>query len=236
MEKWALITGGSSGIGFESVKKFLHNGWKVIVSCRQSPSISISNKDLLFIKADFYINSEIKKMSREAIKASNSQIFAVVHCIGDILGEAVISEFPEDKLYKTFQINFFSAFILTKYLFKTIAQNKGVFVYIASVGKNKVYPNISDYCAAKAALANFAKSVALELSPFGARAVSISPAVVDTPLFRKSKYSVEQASRWHKLGRIGKPEEVAELILFLASEKASWITGKDYIIDGGMLL
>lgn len=234
MSKWAVVTGGSSGIGLEVVKKLLREKWKVIEMSRRRPELKDEN--LVFIPSDFYKNEEIKEACRKAENISNGNLKVVIHCIGDILIESLIENFPEEILYKTFQINFFSAFLLTKCLFKVIAKNKGVFVYVSSVAKDKVYPNISDYCAAKAALSNFVKSVALELAPYGGRAISISPAVVDTPLFRKSKYTVEEASKWHKLGRIGKPEDIANLVLFLISEKANWITGVDYLIEGGFLL
>jgi len=234
MSKWAVVTGGSSGIGLEVVKKLLRKNWKVIEMSRRRPELKSEN--LMFISTDFYKNEEIKEACRKAENISNGNLKVVIHCIGDILIESSIENFPEEILYKTFQVNFFSAFLLTKYLFKVIAKNKGVFLYVSSVAKDKVYPNISDYCAAKAALSNFVKSVALELAPYGGRAISISPAVVDTPLFRKSKYTVEEASKWHKLGRIGKPEDIANLVLFLISEKANWITGIDYLIEGGFLL
>jgi len=234
MSKWAVVTGGSSGIGLEIVRKLLNEKWKVIEMSRRRPELK--GKNLFFIPADFYKNKEIKEACHKAKKISDENIRVVIHCVGDILTESLIEEFPEHILYKTFQVNFFSAFLLTKCLFKVIAKNKGVFVYVSSVAKDKVYPNISDYCAAKAALSNFVKSVALELAPYGGRAISISPAVVNTPLFRKSKYTVEEASKWHKLGRIGKPEDIANLVLFLISEEANWITGVDYLIEGGFLL
>jgi len=234
MTKWAVVTGGSSGIGLEIIRRLLADKWKVIEMSRRHPELQ--NKDLVFIPTDFYKNEEIRESCHKAINISDGDIKVVIHCVGDILIESQIKYFPEETLYKTFQVNFFSAFLLTKYLFKIIAKNKGIFLYLSSVAKDKVYPNISDYCAAKAALSNFVKSVALELAPYGARAVSISPAVVDTPLFRKSKYTVEEASKWHKLGRIGKPEDIANLVSFLISEKANWITGVDYLIEGGFLL
>lgn len=233
MKKIALITGGSRGIGFACVKKFLKHGWGIITTSRNPPPIT--DPRVHFYKSDFYKNNEIMEMAKN-VKDNFNEIHAIVHCVGDIIEDNQIKETELHTLNRTFQINFFSAVLIAREFFDYIAKTKGVFIYVTSIAKDKIYPNIPVYCAAKAALSNFIKSLAYELSSYGARAVGVSPAVVDTDLFRKSKYSVEEAAKWHKLGRIGKPEDIANLIYFLASEEASWITGVDYVIDGGMLL
>jgi NAD(P)-dependent dehydrogenase (short-subunit alcohol dehydrogenase family) len=109
-------------------------------------------------------------------------------------------------------------------------------VFISSIAAQHPYPGIADYCAAKAALVALGRSVASELAAKGGRANTISPAVVNTPLFQRSPYTVEEAAAWHKLGRVGEPLEVAQLVEFLASDKGRWITGRDFVMDGGMLL
>lgn len=233
MRKVVLITGGSRGIGYECVKKFLSKGYEIAITSRTQPPIN--SPYIHFYKADFYNNHEISSMAKQVINDFGS-INAVVNCVGDILEEGNIKQLNMDVIHEVFQINFFSAVMVAKLFFDVIAQTKGTFVFITSIAKDRVYPKIPCYCAAKAALSNFIKSLASELAPYGARAVGVSPAVVDTDIFRKGKYTAEEASKWHKLGRIGKPEEVASLIYYLISEDAEWITGVDYIIDGGMLL
>jgi len=233
MKKVVLITGGSKGIGFACVNEFLKHGWEIITTSRNPPPIKDSR--VHFYKANFYKNNEVIEMAKN-VKHDFDEIHAIIHCVGDIIEDNQIKEIDINILNKTFQINFFSAVLIAKEFFDYITKTRGVFIYITSIAKDKIYPNIPAYCAAKAALSNFVKSLAYELSSYRARAVAISPAVVDTDLFRKSKYTAEEAAKWHKLGRIGKPEEIAFLIYFLASERATWITGVDYIIDGGMLL
>lgn len=233
MNEVVLITGGSRGIGYACVKKFLSNNWEIVVTSRNPPPIL--NKSVHFCRANFYNMEEIVSMA-EHIKTNYRPLKAVIHCVGDIIEDNTINQLDLDILYKTFQINFFSAVMIAKQFYEVICMTKGVFVFITSVAKDRIYPNIPAYCAAKASLSNFIKSLSSEIAPYGARAVGVSPGVVDTNLFRKSKYTIDEASKWHKLGRVGKPEEVASLIYYLVSEDAKWITGVDYIIDGGMLL
>lgn len=108
---------------------------------------------------------------------------AVVYCVGDILHEAPISQLGSDLLKKSIPDKFFQRNYDFKTFFNKIAESKGSFVFVTSVAKDKVYPNIPIYCATKGSLSNFVKSLALELAPYGARTVGVSPAVVDTDLF-----------------------------------------------------
>lgn len=232
--KKALICGASSGIGLETAKVFLSNGYTVYSTSRRKPPID-SDK-LIHYTSDFYDNDSIASSCRQILEDSGGEISIVINCVGDILHEKTIKDFTGTQLLNTFQINFFSSFVLSQHLFDIIANNKGCFAFVSSVAKDKVYPLISDYCAAKASLSNFIKSLAIELAPHGARAVAVSPAVVATPLFEKSNFTKEQAESFHKLNRIGNPEEIADLLYYLTSSKGKWITGTDYVIDGGMLL
>jgi len=232
--KNVLICGASSGIGLETAKLFLNNGYTVYSTSRRKPQVA-SDK-LKHYTTDFYDNIAIGNSCRQVLEDSGREISIVINCVGDILHEENIKDFTATQLLDTFQINFFSAFVLSKHLFETVAKNKGCFAFVSSVAKDKVYPLISDYCASKASLSNFTKSLAIELAPHGARAVAVSPAVVATPLFEKSNFTEEEAGSLHKLNRIGKPEEIADLLYYLTSSKGNWITGTDYVIDGGMLL
>jgi NAD(P)-dependent dehydrogenase (short-subunit alcohol dehydrogenase family) len=118
----------------------------------------------------------------------------------------------------------------------SIGSSGGAYVFISSVAAQHAYPGIADYCAAKAALTAFSRSLATDLAPMRGRSNTISPAVVNTPLLKKSPFTVEEAASWHKLGRIGEPSEIAAFAEYLASTNGRWITGRDFVIDGGMLL
>jgi|GEM_PF-6479723 len=233
MKKNVIVCGGSSGIGYEVLKLFVDKGYRVYSTSRTKPYIE--SKNHIYYHSDFYENKSIENVCTQILHDTNGCIHAVINCVGDIIHESSIENISSESLNKTFQINFFSAVIISKLFFKSIKSNRGVFVFISSVAKDKIYPHISDYCSAKSALSNFVKSLAVELSP-SARAVSISPAVVNTRLFQQSGFSLKEANSFHKLNRIGAPEEIANLIYFLSTDYASWITGTDYVIDGGMLL
>lgn len=231
-----LIAGVSRGMGWACANRLLKADWHLVGTSRTSPSnLEKVGSNLTFIRSDFNNFQEIEGVVKYVVN-SYGRLDLVVDCVGDILGGSEIRYIDLDQVEHSLKINFTSAVALAKFAFDEIAKNSGVMIFIASAGVTKVYPGIADYCAAKAALSNFVKSLAIELAPFKARAVAISPAVVDTDLFRKSEYSEEEAASWHKLGRIGKPQEIAELVHFLASKDASWITGVDYVIDGGRTL
>lgn len=229
----ALIAGSSSGIGQQCVNTFLECGWRVVgISRSQS---QVKNANFIGISADL-TNEETTRDVLKAISMDWGNINAVIHSIGDIYEEKPMANMEWSRWVKSMNLCVGSAFNLVKNSFETIKSCQGSYTFIASIGARKPYPGISDYCAAKAALVSFTQSLAIELAPAGARANSISPAVVQTPLFEKSPYSLEEASSWHPLKRVGTPHEIALLAEYLASTKSNWITGQDYVIDGGMLL
>ena len=232
-EKYVLIAGCSSGIGLSCVKQYLKKGYFVYGTSRTKPDINDEN--FFYIKADFFKQKSIESVAATLLKRTK-RLDVLVFAVGDILGEYSIKDMPVEYMEQSLYLNFVSAFILSKHMFEAVAACKGCMAFITSIAKDKVYAGISDYCAAKTALSNYVKSLAVELAPYGARAIAVSPAVVNTKLFGKSPYTIEEANQWHKLNRIGEPEEIAEMIYFLTSDKASWVTGTDYLMDGGMSL
>ena len=229
----ALIAGSTSGIGEKCTEAFLKKGWKVIGISRNQEEIQ---KDGFWGFSANFVFPENAEYACQ--KASNKwgHIDAVIHCIGNINQNASIEEMEWSRWQETFNICLGSAFNLAKYTQADIKATSGSYVYIASVAAKKIYPGISDYCAAKSSLLSFTRSLASELAPFKARANTISPAVVNTKLFRKSPYTIQEASSWHPLQRIGDPREIADLAEYLSGPHSRWITGQDYIIDGGMLI
>jgi NAD(P)-dependent dehydrogenase (short-subunit alcohol dehydrogenase family) len=137
-------------------------------------------------------------------------------------------------------INVRSVFQLTQLVLPSIIERKGNIVNVSSVTGLRAFPNVFAYCVSKAAVDQLTRCAALELSPKGVRINAINPGVVRTNLHLNSGMNeenyaafVERSKTTHPLGRIGQPEEIADLILFLASSRAGWITGVTYSIDGG---
>jgi NAD(P)-dependent dehydrogenase (short-subunit alcohol dehydrogenase family) len=137
-------------------------------------------------------------------------------------------------------INVRSLFQLTQLALPSIIERKGNIVNVSSVTGLRAFPNVFAYCVSKAAVDQLTRCAALELAPQGVRVNAVNPGVVRTNLHLNSGMNedayaafVERSKTTHPLGRIGDPEEIANLILFLASSKAAWITGVTYSIDGG---
>ena len=190
MSKVVLIAGGSRGIGAACVEEFTRCGWTVAsVSRKRSKELPASVHQ---IEADLTIEKESSRVVTEML-ARCPTIDAVVHSVGDIYDQFPIHDLPWSRWMSTLEVCLGTAVNLTRASCDHIAESHGSYVFLSSVARIKPYPGIADYCAAKAALNSFVRSLALELAPMG-RANAISPAVVDTGLFRKGPYSEEQAA------------------------------------------
>jgi NAD(P)-dependent dehydrogenase (short-subunit alcohol dehydrogenase family) len=140
-------------------------------------------------------------------------------------------------------INVRAVFHLTQMAVGSLSERKGNIVIISSVAGLRSFPGVLAYCVSKAAVDQFTRCVALELAPKGVRVNAINPGVVITQLHRSGGMNEEQYQAFlerskttHPMGRVGTADEVAELALFLASNRASWITGGTHSIDGGRSL
>jgi NAD(P)-dependent dehydrogenase (short-subunit alcohol dehydrogenase family) len=122
----------------------------------------------------------------------------------------------------------------------TLIERKGNIVNVSSVTGLRAFPGVLAYCVSKAALDQLTRCSALELAAKGVRVNAVNPGVVVTDIHKRGgmnneEYAafLERSKQTHPLGRVGSPEEIADLVLFLASDQASWITGATYSIDGG---
>jgi NAD(P)-dependent dehydrogenase (short-subunit alcohol dehydrogenase family) len=228
----ALVAGASQGIGRAASERFLAAGWRVCGVSRSAGTLAGEN--YIHINRDLTVASS----ATEALglcKERWGRLDAVVHSVGEIFGQQTLEAMSLARWRQSFSVCVETAVNLVAPSIPELRRSGGACVLVSSIAGQKPYPGIADYCAAKAALSSLCRSLAHELAP-AARANSVSPAVVDTRLFRKSPYSETEAAAWHRLGRIGKPADVADLIWFLCSDSGRWITGRDYVIDGGFLL
>ena len=167
------------------------------------------------------------------------RIDVLVNAAG-IIGNGTIENTGLDFWDRMMDINLRSLFRLTQMALPHIIERKGNIVNVSSVTGVRAFPNVLAYCVSKAGVDQLTHCAALELGPKGVRINAVDPGVVLTNLHRNSGMSedayqkfVEHSKSTHPIGRVGTPEEVADLILFLASEKAGWITGGSFNIDGG---
>ncbi len=252
MNKTALITGGTSGIGLAAAGLFLQNGINTALVGRSrskydrayeeiAPLLS-ENVQCSFVQADVSVAGQCQKAVEETVHTYGS-LDIVVNSAG-IYRENAIEDVSEAEFDAIMNTNIKGTYFICKYAAPHLKQsgNAPAIVNVSSdAGINGNY-FCTAYCASKGAVTVFTKALALELAVHGVRVNCICPADVDTPLTRaqfgsdpvKIGQGIAEAAALYPLGRIAKPEEIAEVIYFLASEKASFATGQIWSVDGGL--
>ena len=230
-----MVTGGASGIGLATVRRMVREGAKVASLDRTTHKI----EGAFTTVSDLNISAQVEG-SADRVRAAVRDPHVIVHCAAtSVFAETI--ETADADIERIFRVNVGSAFRLGR-IFAPAMQKKGggAFVFLASITGIMGARGQSAYAASKGALITLTKTMALELAESNVRVNCVCPASVDTPLLQASfqhdpdsEAARERNIKRHPLGRLGTPEDVANLILFLASEEASWITGGTYVIDGG---
>jgi NAD(P)-dependent dehydrogenase (short-subunit alcohol dehydrogenase family) len=244
-EKVVIVTGASSGIGRATAKIFVENGSKVIAVGRNDKELNLlrtqmhtSGGIIKPVLTDLRETSQVDRLITETIDQFK-QLDVVVNAAG-IIANGSVETTSLDEWDKMMNINLRSVFYLMHKCVPHLIKTKGNIVNVSSVTGLRAFPNVLAYCVSKAGIDQLTRCSALELAPQGVRVNAVNPGVVVTNLHKRSgmdeeKYSkfLEHSKTTHPLGRAGNPEEVADLIYYLASDKAAWITGATYEIDGG---
>jgi NAD(P)-dependent dehydrogenase (short-subunit alcohol dehydrogenase family) len=241
-DKIAFVTGASSGIGQAIAKVFLEEGATVAgVSRRIGALEAFSHERFHAFPADL-ASEQDRAHCVHRVMAELGGIDILVHAAG-IIASGTIENTSLSDWDTMMNINVRSVFHLTQLALPTLIERKGNVVVISSVAGTRSFPGVLAYAVSKAAADQFTRCCALELAPKGVRVNAVNPGVVVTQLHRTGGMSEEQyqaflqrSTTTHPLGRVGQPEEIANLVLFLASDRASWITGGTYSIDGGRAL
>lgn len=237
MKKTCIVTGGSSGIGLSIVKTFLADGYQVF-------NLDIQPSDIgEFINCDV---SNVSSVSHAVNQLTDIHNIDVLVSNAGMHFSATIENTSEDDFDKVFSLNVKGAYAAIKSVLPSMKKNKGGAILLISSEQALVAKHNSfAYNLSKSALASMAKTTALDYAKFNIRANAICPGTVETPLYHnaidnyceKSGANKQEIHKEEKelqpLGRLGQPQEVADLALFLASDKASFITGSLQVIDGG---
>jgi len=245
-DKIALVTGGASGIGKASAFAFAKQGAKVIISGRNAQKGEEAVKEALemglnieFISADVSKSEDVKKMISQIVEKYGSLDIAFNNA--GITGQPTsIMECSEEDWQNVINTNLSGEFYCMKY--ETIEMNKnggGVIVNMLSASAHTCTPRAVAYVASKHALIGLTKSAAMACADKNIRINGISPGLIKTPMTIPNPKDEEEyckmVNKLTPMGRIGKPEEVAEVVLWLCSSKASFVTGEIIKVDGGLL-
>jgi NAD(P)-dependent dehydrogenase (short-subunit alcohol dehydrogenase family) len=238
--KIAVVTGGNSGIGYASAKELKANGATVIITGRSEEKVKTASEELGVkgIVADVESISAIENLV-EQVKTDVGKV-DVLFVNAGIFQAAPIGQISEEMFDHQMGINFKGAFFTTE-KFLPILNDGASIINLGSVNAYTGMPNTAVYAASKAAINSYTRTAATELAPRKIRVNVINPGPIATPIFGKTGMEEEQLNGFAAamqeripLKRFGQPEDVAKLVSFLASDEASFITGSEYNIDGGI--
>ncbi len=235
--KIAIVTGASDGIGKSITLLFSKYGAKVIGTGRNEEKLKEVFKDIkegYYIKCDLSKKEEIYNFINE-IKSKEEKIDILVNNAG-ITKDNLILRLKDEDFIDIVNVNLKSVFIISREISKLmIKERKGVIINVSSVVGLTGNAGQSIYSLTKAGILGFTKSLAKELGGRNIRVIAVAPGFIETKMTLSLPEEVKKKYLESiPLKRAGKPEEVAELISFLASDKASYITGTCIVIDGGM--
>jgi NAD(P)-dependent dehydrogenase (short-subunit alcohol dehydrogenase family) len=246
--KVVLVTGATSGIGHAVAVKFASASARVVALGRNQTAlrqvetaIRDAGGEPLVLAIDVTNTVEAQRAIEETINKFG-RLNALVNAAGHISTGSVenTSLAAWDAMMN---VNLRAVFQLMQLATPHLIKTKGNIVNVSSVTGLRSFPGVLAYCVSKAGVDQLTRCAALELAPQGVRVNAVNPGVVVTEIHKRGGMSAENYENFlehskttHPIGRVGDPKEIAELVFYLASEKAAWITGATYPIDGGRAL
>ncbi len=239
-DKVAIVTGGASGIGEATVRLFTKEGAKVVIADLSERGNNLSEElnsngfDTLFVKTDVTKEEDIKQMINETVKQYGK--LDIMYANAGIADDAPAHELSYEKWKRIIDINLSGVFLSDKYSIEQFQKQGtgGVIVNAGSIHSFVSLPNPTAYSSAKGGVKLLTQNLCTAYAKDGIRVNAVCPGYIDTPLLTKvDSKAKEHLASLHPQGRLGKPEEIAKAVLFLASDDASFVNGTTLLVDGG---
>jgi len=244
-DKTVIVTGATSGIGRATAAAFGREHATVVLVGRDEKSLAEVVKEVetaggkpIPCPADITKPDAAARIVRTAIDRTGA-LDVLVNAAG-VIASGTLDKTTDEVWDTMMAVNVTAPFRLMREAQPHLAARKGAVVNVSSVNGLRSFPGVLAYCVSKAGVDHLTRCAAIEMAPIGVRVNAVNPGVTVTNLHRRSGMGEEQYAAFlqrsketHPIGRPGRPEEIADLILFLASDRAGWMTGETIPIDGG---
>ncbi len=246
--KTVIVTGGAKGIGEGVTRAFAQAGANVFCAdVDEAAGVRIGAESASLPGSITYVNTDVAAAANcEALvsqAAASGRVDVLVNNVGiqPVDSYLPVHEFPEETWDRILDVNLKSGFLMSKYAIPVmLKQGSGVIVNIASVQGRQSMKGVPAYAASKGGMISLTQQLAMDYSEHNIRVLAVNPGTIETHLALESvNHDVEAlrsaAAADHPIGRIGQPEEIAAVVLFLSSDEASFMTGEYVNVDGGMM-
>ena len=252
VQRVAVITGGTSGIGFATAQKFVEQGFRVVLVARSREGLATakqrlagSGAEVLGVRGDLSAPGNVPAVAEEVLSAAE-RMDVFVNNAG-LSKFAPVTEYREQDYDALFDFNVKVPFLLIRAFLPRLVQHQGSIVNVSTYWAHKMVRGrySSLYSASRGAMASMVRALANELADQGVRVNAVAPGSTETEAFVRWRDSLgpearnaftAEVARSYPLRCLGRPEDIAEAVVFLASEKARWMTGQTINVDGGFTI
>jgi glucose 1-dehydrogenase len=242
--KVAIVTGAGTGIGHAIAERFGHEGASVCVNYfggaeqaeELAKRISAACRQSIAVKADVSKSVEVNAMVRQ-VEAELGPVDILVNNAG-VESSAPFLDITEASWDWMLNVDLKGAFLCAQACGRSMKGRGGAIVNISSIHEDRTFPGFTPYCAAKGGMRMLMRNASLELAQYRVRVNNIAPGAIATPINEKMLHDqkkMDELARIIPLGQMGRPEDVAEVALFLVSDRSRYVTGSTYFVDGGMV-